>query len=344
MNATSPIHVLISTRATAEQIDRMRGLHPQLVIHGEAGGIAIMHASEVDYKGIDYPEERPDIDVEKLVKQAEVIIATRIPASLGDRAPNLRWIQFTSAGVDALWQPFLDAGKIKITSAKGLHGIPMSEFTISAMLHFAKDWPRLMRQKTERKYEKFMCQELFGKVAVMIGVGEIGGMCALRAKQLGMRVIGVRRREGSGDLSKDVFDDVITYERMGSALKQADYVVASLPATTKTVGALDEAFFRAMKPTAMFINVGRGKTVREAALVRALQEGWIAAAALDVFEKEPLPQESPLWDMPNAFLSPHSASDTALYMERMTDILCDNLVRYAEGKKLRNLIDPVERY
>ena len=344
MNAARPVHVLISTRATAAQVARMRGLHPRLVIHGEAGGIAIMNASEVDYKGIDYPEERPDLDVEALVGQAEVIIATRIPASLGERAPNLRWIQFTSAGVDALWRPFLDAGKITITSAKGIHAIPMSEWVISAMLSFAKDWPRLMRQKNEKKYEKFMCQELFGKTAAMVGVGEIGGMCALRARQLGMRVIGVRRRPGRDDLLKDAFDDVVTYDKLGATLKQADYVVASLPNTAKTSGALDETFFRAMKPTAMFVNVGRGKTVREVALVRALREGWIAAAALDVFEKEPLPPDSPLWEMPNAFLSPHSASDTALYMERMTDILCDNLVRYAEGKKLRNVVDPVERY
>jgi phosphoglycerate dehydrogenase-like enzyme len=344
MNANGPIHVLISTRATAGQVARMRALHPRLVIHGEAGGMAIMHASEVDYKGIDYPEERPDLDVESLVKQAEVIIATRIPASLGERAPSLRWIQFTSAGVDALWRPFLDAGKVRVTSAKGVHAIPMSEFVIGAMLQFAKDWPRLMRQKRERKYEKFMCQELFGKTALMVGVGEIGAMCALRARQLGLRVIGVRRREGAGDLPPEAFDQVVTFDRMAGFLKEADYVVASLPATTRTVGALDEAFFRGMKPSAMFINVGRGKTVREAALVRALEDGWIAAAALDVFEKEPLPPDSPLWAMPNAFLSPHCASDTALYMERLTDIMCDNLVRYAEGRRLRNLIDPVERY
>lgn len=344
MNATSPIHVLISTRATAEQISRMRTLHPRLVIHGEAGGYAIMHASEVDYKGIDYPEERPDLDVEKLVKQAEVVIATRIPASLGDRAPNLRWIQFTSAGVDALWRPFLDAGKIQITSAKGLHGIPLSEFAFSCMLHFAKDWPRLMRQKKEHRYEKFTCQELHGKVAAVIGVGEIGGVCAQRAKQFGMRVIGVRRRAGREDLPKETFDDVVPFERMGEALRQADYVIASLPLTSRTAGMMDEAFFRAMKPTAMFINVGRGKTVREAALVRALQEGWIAATGLDVFEKEPLPQESPLWDLPNAFISAHSASDTPQYMERFMHILEDNLVRYAGGRKLRNLIDHVERY
>jgi phosphoglycerate dehydrogenase-like enzyme len=145
-------------------------------------------------------------------------------------------------------------------------------------------------------------------------------------------------------LLENAFDDVVTWDRLGEALKQADYVVASLPNTARTIGALDEAFFRAMKPSAMFVNVGRCKTVREAALVRALQEKWIAAAALDVFEKEPLPSDSPLWGMANAFLSPHSASDTALYMERMTDILCDNLVRYAEGKQLRNVVDPVERY
>ena len=114
-----PIHVLISTRVTAHQLERMQDIHPRLVIDGEPGGIAVMEAHEVDFRGIDYPEERPDLDVTALLSKAEVIIATRIPPYLGERAPGLRWIQFTSAGVDHLWKPFLDSGEIQVTNAKG---------------------------------------------------------------------------------------------------------------------------------------------------------------------------------------------------------------------------------
>jgi phosphoglycerate dehydrogenase-like enzyme len=338
-----PIHVLVSARVTAEQLARMRVIHPRLVIDGEPGGVAIMPASEVDYKGIDYPEERPDLDLPRLLDQAEVIIATRIPPYLGERAPNLRWIQFTSAGVDHLWKPFLDSGKIVVTSAKGIHAIPMAEFVLSTLLMFAKGWPRLIQQQREHRYEKFVVEELYEKTVVLIGVGEIGGAVARVTKLLGMRVIGVRRREGAGGLGPE-FDEVVSTAGLAGALARGDFAVASLPLTAKTGRFLNDGVFRAMKPSAVFVNVGRGKTVDEAALVRALREGSIRGAALDVYEWEPLPPESPLWDMPNVLLSPHMGSDTARYMERMTDIQCDNLLRYAEGRALRNVVDPVERY
>jgi phosphoglycerate dehydrogenase-like enzyme len=131
---------------------------------------------------------------------------------------------------------------------------------------------------------------------------------------------------------------------LGQILTRGDFVVASLPLTAKTHRLLGEAAFRAMRQSAVFVNVGRGKTVDQSALVRALQEGWIRGAALDVYEQEPLPPESPLWDIPNALISPHMGSDTPRYMERMTDILCDNLRRYAEGEPLRNVVNPIERY
>jgi phosphoglycerate dehydrogenase-like enzyme len=160
-----PVHVLISAKVTAEQLARMRGLHPRLIIHGEPGGFAIMHASEVDYKGIDYPDERPDVDVETLVGQAEAIIATRIPNNLLDRAHRLRWLQFTSAGVDHLWKPSLDAGTVIVTSAKSIHGTPISEFVMGCMLFFAKGMARMQQQQRERIYKKFLIEELFAKTS-----------------------------------------------------------------------------------------------------------------------------------------------------------------------------------
>jgi phosphoglycerate dehydrogenase-like enzyme len=158
-----------------------------------------------------------------------------------------------------------------------------------------------------------------------------------------MKTIGVRRRPGRDGVDPAI-DDVVEMGAMADTLGRADYVVSSLPLTDRTRGVLDDRFFMGMKPSAIFVNVGRGKTVREAALVRALQEKWIAGAGLDVYELEPLPPDSPLWTMPNVLLSPHMCGDTAMYMERFTDILCDNLRRYAEGRPLRNVVDPRERY
>lgn len=337
------IHVLIATRVTAEQLELLRNLDPRLVIHGEPGGIAIMDAAEVDYKGIDYPEERPDLDVSSLVRQAEVIVATRIPVALGERASNLRWLQFTSAGIDHLWKPFLDSGKIVVTSAKGIHAIPMSEFVLTCMLAFAKGLPRMMQQQKEHKYQKFLIHELYGATIALVGVGEIGGAIARAAKQFGMKTIGIRRKEGQSGL-RDEFDEVVSMSNFSQVLGRADYVVSSLPFTQNTNKLIDAGFFRSMKQSAIFVNVGRGKTVDEAALVQALRENWIGGAALDVYEREPLPADSPLWELPNVIISPHMGADTRMYTERLIDIFCDNLRRYASGMPLRNIVDPVERY
>ena len=177
---------------------------------------------------------------------------------------------------------------------------------------------------------------------VLLGVGEIGRGVARLAKAFGIHTVGVRRRH-EGEAAPE-FDELLSVAAMPDILGRGDYVVASLPLTAKTRGLLDDRAFRAMKPSAIFVNVGRGRTVDEAALVRALREGWIGAAALDVFEQEPLAPASPLWNLPNVLISPHMGSDTARYMERMTDVLCDNLVRYAEGRPLRNVVDPREGY
>lgn len=337
------INVLVATRVTAEQLERMRAISPRLEIHGEPGGIAIMDASEVDYKGIDYPEERPDLDVEGLLAKAEVILATRIPAALAERAPNLRWIQFTSAGVDHLWKPFLDSGKITVTSAKGLHAVPMGEFVLGCMLAFAKGIPQMIEQQRAKVWKKFVIHELHGKTVALIGVGEIGSGVARLARGFGMKIVGIRRRADASGLAAE-YDRVVAFDDMASAVAEADYVVSSLPATAKTINMIDAGVFAAMKRSAVFVNVGRGRTVDEPALIKALRDGEIRGAALDVYHQEPLPPDSALWEMPNVILSPHMGADTALYMERMTDIICRNLERYAKGEALGNVVDPFERY
>ncbi|RPI10143.1 MAG: D-2-hydroxyacid dehydrogenase [Zetaproteobacteria bacterium] len=342
------INVLVSARVTREQLDRMKSVHPRLVIHGEPGGIAIMTAEEaaahrIIITGIDYPVFRPDVDYKRLLAEADVLLATRIPPNVTELAPRLRWIQFTSAGVDHLWNPTLRQAKIIVTSTRGIHVIPLSEFTMSCILMFAKGWPRLIRQQQEHQWSKFLTEELHGKTLVCIGVGEIGKQVARLARAFGMHVIGVRRRDDIRELPSDI-DEIYPASTLRQVLPRGDYVVACLPLTAKTRGCIGEEDFRTMKPSALFVNVGRGKTVDEAAMVRCLREGWIQGAALDVFAEEPLPKDNPLWDLPNVLICPHMGTDTALYAERITEIVCDNMKRYAEGKPLRNVIDQDEGY
>lgn len=347
-SSREPIEVLVTARVTAEQLVRMRTLHPRLVIRGEPGGIAIMTAAEamahnINISGFDYPEFRPDLDYQAMLADAEVLFATRIPPDVVKRAPRLRWIQFTSAGVDHLWNPSLGEANVVVTSTKGIHASPMAEFVMSCLLVFAKGWPRLLENQRERRWGRFMIEEVLGQTMALVGVGEIGRGVARLAKAFGIRTVGVGRTAGVSELFPEL-DERHPVEALHQALGRADFVVASLPLTAKTRGLLNESAFRAMKPSAIFVNVGRGRTVDQTALERALREGWIAGAALDVFEQEPLPPDSPLWDLTNLLISPHMGSDTAMYMERMTDVLYDNLVRYAEGRPLRNVVDPKEGY
>jgi phosphoglycerate dehydrogenase-like enzyme len=321
----------------------MRAADERLVIHGEPGGYAIMDASAVVHNGIDYPDERPDVDVGSLLRQAEVIIATRIPMRLLELAPRLRWLQFTSAGVDHLWKPGLDSGSVTVTSARGIHGVPIAEFVFGALLDGVKEFGRLRRQQRQHRWQKFVIHELYGRALLAIGIGEIGASIAGVAKAFGMHVSAFRRRP-SRDGVPAMVDELVDAGGLSAALGRADYVVASLPLTERTRGMIGADLFAAMKPSALFVNVGRGRTVDQAALVQALAWKQLAGAILDVFEEEPLPADSPLWDMPNVLVSPHMCADTPMYMERFTALLCDNLGRYARAEPLRNVVDPTERY
>jgi D-2-hydroxyacid dehydrogenase (NADP+) len=228
-----------------------------------------------------------------------------------------------------------------LTSSSGLHATPIGEFVLCVMLMFAKGVHRVVRAQERHEWARYMPQELYGKTVGVVGFGHIGGEVARLAKAFGCRVIAMRRSEPVADERVDAFVPVAELPRL---LGESDFVVLSVPLTSETHHLIGEAELRAMKPSAVLINISRGGVVDETALVRALKEGWIAGAGLDVFEQEPLPPESELWDLENAIVSPHISGGTEIYNDRATGIFCENLRRYLAGEPLMNLADPARGY
>lgn len=294
----------------------------------------------------DESEEEARRTLDRALEETEVILTNPvIPSDIASRAPKLRWLQLTSAGVDRLLgAPVMRSG-LKITTASGIHAVPISEYVIGAMIAFAKGFPRSIRAQEERAWRPFLPEELEGKTAGIIGVGAIGGRVAALCKALGMRVLAVRRSAGHGQIAGgESIDEVLPPRDLPYLLREADYLVVSVPLTLETRHMIAEPQLRAMKPSAVLINIARGAIVDTEALARALSEGWIAGAALDVFEEEPLPPENPLWEMENVLLTPHISGGTPRYMERAVDLFCDNLRRYLAGEPLLNVVDPARGY
>jgi phosphoglycerate dehydrogenase-like enzyme len=251
-------------------------------------------------------------------------------------AGSLRWIQAASAGVDGLLFPELVDSHVVVTNARGVFDAAIAEYVIGLMLLFAKDLIGVLDGQARREWRPRVTETLEGKRLLAVGIGPIGRRIGKAGRDLGMVVRGLGRVGRPADA---VFGTIYGAEDLSEAVGWADYVVNTLPATAETRHRFDAEVFGAMNPWVRFVNVGRGSTVDEAALVRALREGTIAAAALDVFEEEPLPPGSPLWDLPNAVVSPHTAGDAAGWREAVVELFVENLERYLTGNPLRNVVD-----
>ena len=275
---------------------------------------------------------------------AEVIFSKQFPPSVLANAPKLRWVQAGTAGVNHLLAAGISEHDILLTNARGAHGVPMSEQILAMMFAFAIRLPTLLQaQGTHRQVAAQVIREKFeleGQTLCVIGLGDIGGTLAHKAKRLGMRVLGVRRTITPFPL----LDAQYTTAQFHEVLPQADHVALCLPLTTATTALIGEAELRAMKASAYIYNVGRGASIEKTALVRALQEGWLAGAGLDVTDPEPLPADSPLWTMPTVILGQHTSGSSPYNADRITQIFLDNLERYRRGEALHNRIDKVQGY
>lgn len=273
------------------------------------------------------------------------IAAAGLPLELLGRATALRWFQQWGAGADWLLRyPEAARRDFILTNASGVHPIPISEQIIGALLMFARGLHRAVRWQAEGRWRKPPSDELFelpGKTMLLVGVGAIGERTAALAGALGMRVEGIRRnpeRPAAGVAA------VYGPDRLRERLAAADAVVLTVPLSAETRGMIGEAELAAMKPGAYLINIGRGGTVDEPALIRALEAGRLGGAALDVFASEPLPADSPLWALENVILTAHYAGATPHYNQRALAIFLDNLGRFQRGEPLRNVVDKQAGY
>jgi phosphoglycerate dehydrogenase-like enzyme len=278
-------------------------------------------------------------------------------------APRLRWVQLDTSGVDHVRTSPLWDTDVEITTLNGVAPSNMAEFALLMMLALARRL-RLMvdlqRERTwptfQERWDWFMPRELRGATLGVVGYGSIGRQVGRVAHAFGMRVLAMRRSGGGqrptyripaladAETGASQPEQVYLPAQLGEMLPECDYVVLIVPYTAESHHLIDETALRSMKPSAVLINIARGGVVDEDALIRALQEGWIAGAALDVFAEEPLPADSPLWAMPNVLISPHVAGFTPHYHERVQDIFTENLRRLLAGETLLNRVERERGY
>lgn len=282
-------------------------------------------------------------DISKYIEDVEVLVCFDGDAQkeLIDSAKSLRWIHLLSAGADAMPFELLKQRNIILTNSKGVHKYQISEQVVGYMLLFERGLNYFIRKQINKEWDKSVrVSELYGKTVCILGVGSIGEEITRIAREFGMKTVGVRK---SGKISPFI-DEMYTDENMISAVSNADYVICALPLTDDTYHLLDAEFFKSMKSDSVFINIGRGSVVDEVSLIDALRQKTIRGAALDVFENEPLTKDSPLWDMENVIITPHTAGISPRYMERAVQILKHNLKAYMGNGDYINVIDLKKQY
>jgi phosphoglycerate dehydrogenase-like enzyme len=257
-------------------------------------------------------------------------------------AADLGWIQTTSSGVGPRVRELglIERG-ITITTARGLHAGPLTEFTFMALLTQAKGYTHLKAEQARHRWELYCTDSLAGKTLSILGMGGIGRRIAATGKLFGMRVNGLIRNESTSSAAELGVDAVFRQAHLHDMLRETDALVLCAPETPETTGMMDRAAFDTLKRGAVLVNIARGSAVDETAMIAALLSGRLGFAALDVFRVEPLPEDSPLWDLENVLISPHSASTVAEENERITELFCQNLLLFLDGRvdEMRNLFN-----
>jgi phosphoglycerate dehydrogenase-like enzyme len=281
------------------------------------------------HNAAELPADLTDIDV-------LISFAIELKDEFYRRAARLKWVQCLATGVDHLLRCPSLKPDVYLTSGRGIHGAPMRETIVFLMMGVAREARRLADAQKAHVWDRRYWSLFTGKTAVIVGVGVIGIATAKLLKAFEMHVIGVTRTPRAAE----GFDEMMPTEQLEEAAGRADFLINILPATKDNLLLFDRALFAAMKPTAYYISAGRGQTVDEAALIDALRERCIAGAGLDVFQTEPLPSDSPFWDLPNAFILPHLGGYTSEYEDLIMPLIVENMRLFLDGrqKQMQNIV------
>jgi D-2-hydroxyacid dehydrogenase (NADP+) len=329
MNGTKKITVLAFTSKNRQKQQQFREM---------------VEGSDILARRINLIIVSSDEEALKSLPQAEVFLCYRFPADWLPIAKQLKWIHVGAAGVNHILTPELVRSTIRITNARGIHVDVQSDYIIGTMIMWSRKLLYAERMRADKRWRDWKSPMVMGSFALrkqillIVGLGAIGKTLATKAACLGMIVHGIKRRIHPEEHFPDVAE-LWRPEQLHETLGQADFVTSLVPYTPETHHMFGEAEFRRMKSSAFFVNTSRGKVVDETALVTALRENVIAGAALDVFEEEPLPEESPLWDLENVILTPHIGGNYERYTLDVYAQFVENLKRYVRGDPLFNEVD-----
>ena len=339
------LNVVVTANIPEDNLHKIEATDPRLIVKS-AGPLFRIERQVVEQGGKATPVQAAALEeLDKVMREAEVILTLRLPQNLSQRSPQLKWVQFLSAGVESVREAKKGLGdNVLVTNGSGCHAIPIAEHVLGFMLMFVKQTSRSLANQAVKKWERFFPDELAGKTLGVVGLGNIGEEVARIAKAFRMRVVATRRSVTKRESGVEGVDEIYPLAQLPALFSESDFVVVSVPLTPETTKLIGESELRAMKPSAYFINIARGQVVEQPVLIRALKEGWIAGAAIDVTDPEPLPPNSKLWDAPNIMITAHISGGTYGTGSRVTQLFCDNLQRYLEGKPLVNLVDRARGY
>lgn len=338
---TRSLSVLISTYLEPQEVERIADVDARLRVMYEPDLLPVPRY-RADHTGT--PRELDDTGVrrwERLLADADIAFDFdwQAPERLRERSPNLKWVQATSAGVGAFMRRTgLDDTDLVVTTAAGVHAMPLAEFAVAGALHFIKGFDELRQRQGARVWRRHATRQLAGRTVTVVGLGGMGRQTVRHFHALGTQVIAVGRPGGSYDLPSGV--TLSDTSRLADVLPQTDVLVLCCALTVETEGLIGRAEIRLLPKQAILVNISRGQVVDEVALVEALADKRIAGACLDVFATEPLPTDSPLWVMDNVVVSPHSASTVATENIDITTLFVDNIGRWLGGQPLRNRYRP----
>ena len=276
------------------------------------------------------------IDPQWLNEVDGVFTEEALPDSLVRQLPNLKWLHVTRGGANAYLTPTIKARPIRVTGSKGIHGTAFSEFALACIFMLAKKLPECIDAQRQKKWQKLAPVEVEGQTLGIVGLGTVGSELARKAKALGMRVLATKR---TATEKPDCVDELGTPEFLPQLLAQSDFVVLLLASVPSTFNIIGENELRLMKKSAYFINLTGGRAIEEQLLVRALKESWIAGAVLDAFARQPLPEDSELWSLPNVIITPRIAGIPGQKWPVLLPVFKENLRRFVAGEPLNNLVD-----